>query len=109
MWRHLLYLVCIVEAAALAAILVALVIDPRLAGAPLTPRTRQLCDLLALVLMFGSGYAAARWLYDATVAVREWVAVRRASASRRSEPGAVDLAPHQVEQAPRADRDGRAA
>ena len=109
MWRHVLYAVCIVEAAVLASVLVALVIDPSLAGSPLTPGTRQLCAVVALGLMLGSGYAAARWLSDVLASVHQWVTVRWASASRRSVLGAADLAPHQVEQAPRADRDGRAA
>lgn len=105
MWGRLLYLVCIVEAGVLAAILAALVVDPSLAGSPLTPRMRQLCAVVALVLMIGCAYAAVRWLWDAMVSLLAWFQARRESDVDGSELEAADLA----ERAPRAVRGERAA
>jgi hypothetical protein len=62
MWRHLLYLVGAVGVAFLAALLIALVVEPRLAGPALTGRLRQLSALLSLVLVGGSGYIMFCWL-----------------------------------------------
>jgi hypothetical protein len=62
MWRHLLYLVCIVEAAVLAAVLVAAVIQPDVLGLAPSPRVRQLCGWGAVALMAGCGYALVGWL-----------------------------------------------
>ena len=62
MWRHLLYLVCIIEAAALSAILVTMVVGPGLTGVVLSPRARQLCALAALVLMVGCAVGLVGWL-----------------------------------------------
>ena len=55
MWRHVLYLVGTIGAAFLAAFLIALVVEPRLAGPALSGRSRQISALLSLVLVGGSG------------------------------------------------------
>ena len=62
MWRHVLYLVCIVEAAALAAILVAVVVEPELIGYEPSPWVRRLCAWAALVLIVGCAYGVVGWL-----------------------------------------------
>ena len=62
MWRHLLYAVCIAEAALLAAVLVAVVIQPDLLGLAPSPWARQLCGWGAVALMVGCGYALVGWL-----------------------------------------------
>jgi dolichyl-phosphate-mannose--protein O-mannosyl transferase len=64
MLRRLTYLVCTVEAALLAAILVAAVVEPGLAGPALSPRTRQFYAVGALVLIVGCCYAVFCWLRD---------------------------------------------
>jgi hypothetical protein len=61
-WRHVLYGVCIVEAALLAAILVTVVIQPDLLGLAPTSGIRRLSGWGAVALMVGCGYAAVRWL-----------------------------------------------
>ena len=70
MWRRLLYVVCTVEAAILAAVLVGVVIDRGATESALSPRMRQLCAIVALVLMIGCSYAGACWLRDAVTAGR---------------------------------------
>jgi hypothetical protein len=63
-WRHLLYAVCIAEAALLAAALVAVVIQPDVLGLAPSPRIRQVCGWGAVALLVGCGYATvgcARW------------------------------------------------
>jgi len=62
MWRHLLYLVGTIGAAFLAAWLIALIAEPRLAGSALTGRLRQLSALVSLVLVGSSGYIMFHWL-----------------------------------------------
>ncbi len=62
MWRHLLYLVGTIGAAFLAACLIALVVEPRLAGPSLNGRLRQISALVSLVLVGGSGYVMFHWL-----------------------------------------------
>jgi hypothetical protein len=62
MWRHVLYAICIVEAAMLAACLVVVVVEPDLIGFAPSPHVRQLCAIGALVLMVGSCYALVGWL-----------------------------------------------
>jgi hypothetical protein len=62
MWRHLLYLVGTIGAAFLAALLITLVVEPRLAGPALSGRLRQISALVSLVLVGGSGYIMFRWL-----------------------------------------------
>jgi hypothetical protein len=71
MWRRLLYLVCTVEAALLAAILVTVVVEPEFVGVTVSRPMRQLCAVAALVLMTGCGYAVVCWLDGAVIAVRE--------------------------------------
>jgi hypothetical protein len=71
MWRRLLYLVCTVEAALLAAVLVVLVVEPELVGVTVSRLARQLCALGALMLMSGCAYAVLCWLYDAVLLRRE--------------------------------------
>jgi hypothetical protein len=67
MWRHLLYLACVVGTALLAAVLIALVVEPRLAGAALTGRLRQLSAGVGLVLIGSCGYGMFCWLRYATM------------------------------------------
>ena len=62
MWRHVLYAVCVVEGAFLAAVLVAVVIQPDLIGFEPSPLVRRTCAWGALALMVGCGYAVVRWL-----------------------------------------------
>ena len=62
MWRHLLYLVCIVEAAALAAVLVAVVVRPGLVGYEPSPSIRQVCAWAALVLMVCCASGLVSWI-----------------------------------------------
>jgi len=62
MWRHVLYLVGTIGAAFLAAFLIALVVEPRLAGSALTGHLRQISALLSLVLVGGSGYIMFNWV-----------------------------------------------
>jgi hypothetical protein len=62
MWRHRLSAVCIVEATALAAILVAVVIQPGLIGLAPSPGIRQLCGWGAVALIVGCAVATAGWL-----------------------------------------------
>jgi hypothetical protein len=62
MWRHLLYLLCTVEAAALAAVLVTAVVEPGVTGVILSPGLRQVCAISALALMVGCAVAAWSWL-----------------------------------------------
>ena len=68
MWRHVLYLVGTIGAAFLAAFLIALVVEPRLAGPALSGRSRQISALLSLVLVGGSGYIMFHWLQYAITA-----------------------------------------
>jgi hypothetical protein len=68
MWRHLLYLLGAVGVALLAAILIALVVEPRLAGSALSGRARQISALLSLVLVGGSGYIMFCWFQYAATA-----------------------------------------
>jgi membrane protein implicated in regulation of membrane protease activity len=58
-WLHVLYLVCIAEAAGLAGLLFAAVIE---SGTSLSPASRQLCAAVALVLSVASCYAIYSWL-----------------------------------------------
>jgi hypothetical protein len=60
MWRQLLYLVCTVEAAVVAATLFVLVIAP---DSALSVRTKQLSALSALVLAMGSCYGVGHVLF----------------------------------------------
>jgi hypothetical protein len=62
MWRHVLYGVCIVEAALLAAILVTVVVQPDLLGLAPTSGIRRLCGWGGVALIAGCGYAAVAWL-----------------------------------------------
>src|SRR5690242_9212032 len=62
MRRHVLYLVGTVGAAFLAALLIAVVVDPRLVGPALSGHARQPSAILSLGLVGGSGYAMYRWL-----------------------------------------------
>jgi hypothetical protein len=62
LWRHLLYVVCLVEAALLAAILVAMVVEPDLRGYEPSPWVRRICAWRALMLMVGCAYAVVGWL-----------------------------------------------
>jgi hypothetical protein len=62
MWRHLLYFVATVGIALIAALLIVLVVEPRLAGNPLTGRGRQMSALMSLVLIGGCGYVMFCWL-----------------------------------------------
>jgi hypothetical protein len=61
-WRHVLYAVCLMEAAVLAAVLVVVVIEPDLLGLVPSPGVRQLCGWAALVLMVGCAYGVVGWL-----------------------------------------------
>lgn len=70
MWRHVLYLAGVVGIALLAAILIAMVVEPRLAGAALTGRLRQLSAGVSLVLIGSCGYIMFCWLRYATGQVR---------------------------------------
>ena len=70
MWRHVLYAVCIAEAALLAAALVAAVIQPDVLGLAPSPRVRQLCGWGAVALMAGCGYALVGWLRSLLAGVR---------------------------------------
>jgi hypothetical protein len=74
MWRHVLYLVCTVEAALLAVALFMLVIDP---NHTLSPGIRQVCAISTLVLGAGSCFGAVQVLRGA-VADHPWL--------QRSEP-----------------------
>jgi hypothetical protein len=69
MWRQLLYLVCVVEAAPLATVLFVLVIDPEYA---LAPRMRQVGAIGLLVLGGRSCYAVGRFLLG-TVSGHRWL------------------------------------
>src|SRR5215207_1951721 len=62
MWRHVLYSVCVAEAALLAAALVAVVVQPDALGLAPSPRVRQLCGWSAVALMVGCGSALVGWL-----------------------------------------------
>ena len=62
MWRHVLYGVCIVEAALLAAILVTVVVQPDLLGLAPSSGTRRVCGWSAVALIAGCGFAVAGWL-----------------------------------------------
>lgn len=68
MWRHVLYLLGTLGIALLAAILIALVVEPRLAGPALSGRTRQISALLSLVLVGGCGYIMFCWFQYAITA-----------------------------------------
>ena len=109
MWRRLICVVCTVEAGVLGAILAALVIDPSLAAVPIMPGVRRVFALAALVLMLGSGYGAICLLSDVACWAWEEVTSRRRAAADTSGLGTAELAEHQLEQAPRAGRDWRAA
>jgi hypothetical protein len=61
-WRHVLYAVCMLEAALLAALLVTVVVNPDLLGLEPSPQFRRLCAWSALSLMVGCSYGAAAWL-----------------------------------------------
>jgi hypothetical protein len=63
-WRRVLYAVCFMEAALLATILVVVVVEPDRFGIVLSPRTRQLCALGALMLMTGCAGPVVGWLYS---------------------------------------------
>jgi hypothetical protein len=68
MWRHVLYLLCTVEAGVLAAVLATAVVEPGMTGITLSPGMRQAFAIGALVLMVGCGLAALSWLrYGVTV------------------------------------------
>jgi hypothetical protein len=56
-WRHVLYAVCIGEAALLPAILDAVVVEPDLLGFAPSPWVRRLCAWCALALIPGGGYS----------------------------------------------------
>ena len=62
MWRHVLYLVGTIGAAFLAAWLIVLVVEPRVAGPALTGRLRQISALVSLGLVGSSGYIMFRWV-----------------------------------------------
>jgi hypothetical protein len=64
-WRHVLYAVCIVEAAVLAAILVVVVIEPDRLGVVPSLGVRQACAWSALALMVGCGFTVIGWLRSA--------------------------------------------
>ena len=85
MWRRLLYVVCTVEAAVLAAVLVGVVIDRGATGSALSPRMRQLCAIVALVLMIGCSYAVVCWLRDAVTAGRARLNARSGVRAGRSQ------------------------
>lgn len=61
-WRHVLYAVCVVEAAALAAILVVVVVEPSRLGVVPPPWVRPVCAWGSLALMIGCGSAVIGWL-----------------------------------------------
>jgi hypothetical protein len=61
-WRHVLYAVCIGEAAVLAAVLVAAVVEPNLLGYEPSPWMRRICAWGALALMVGCTYGMVSWL-----------------------------------------------
>jgi hypothetical protein len=61
MWRHLLYLLGTIGVALLAALLTALVVESRLAGAALSGRLRQVTALVGMMLVGGSGYIMFCW------------------------------------------------
>jgi hypothetical protein len=69
MWRHLLYLVGTLGTAFLAALLIALVVEPRLAGSVMNGRFRQVSALVSLVPVVGTGYVMYCWLQH-TLATR---------------------------------------
>jgi hypothetical protein len=75
--RHVVYGVCIAEATLLAAILVALVIQPDVFGFVPSSRIRQLCGWGAVALMAGCGYAAVGWVRS----MLTWARVRRSLVS----------------------------
>src|SRR5215212_600418 len=89
--RHLLYAVCIAEAATLAAALVAAVIQPDVLGLAPSPRVRQLCGWGAVALMVGCGYALVGWLRSLLAGAR----VRRSliSAAMAGRPGHPNAGP----------------
>jgi hypothetical protein len=62
MRRHLLYLLGTIGVAFLAAVLIALVVEPRLVGPALSGRLRQISALVSLALVGGTGYIMFCWL-----------------------------------------------
>ena len=83
MWRHLLYAVCIAEAALLAAVLVAVEIQPDSLGLAPSPRARQLCGWGAVALMVGCGYALVAWLRSLLSGARARRSLISAAMARR--------------------------